>query len=360
LIVAPKAQAAPEAPLQADTRLQADAPVELWSGVLCGVLAGMLWGLVFVAPLVLPDYGALALALGRYLAFGVIATVLALRWRSELGKLDAVDWWEALRLAAVGNLLYYILLAGAIQYSGGPLATLIIATLPLVIPVCATLAGVERGSSHKMGRLFWPALAVAAGLILVYREEGARLALELTANDAYDRHNRHSMRDAAALLKGALLGLGALACWTWYPIRNALWLHRRPQLAPRDWATAQGLATFVLSALGLLGVVVWQWLHAPADKPFAWQDLLGPRPLPYIASMLALGLLASWMGTWLWNRASTRLPVRFAGMLIVFETVFALLYVYAWRGEMPDLSSLAGISLLAGGVLWGLRQVSRP
>ena len=41
--------------------------------------------------------------------------------------------WAALKLAAIGNLLYYFLLAGAIQTAGAPLPTMIIGTLPVVI-----------------------------------------------------------------------------------------------------------------------------------------------------------------------------------------------------------------------------------
>ena len=43
------------------------------------------------------------------------------------------------------------------------------------------------------------------------------------------------------------LALGAVACWTWYPIRNARWLRAHPQHSARAWATAQGLATLPLS-----------------------------------------------------------------------------------------------------------------
>ena len=36
--------------------------------------------------------------------------------------------------------------------------------------------------------------------------------------------------------------------------------------------------------------------------------------------MLAIGLLASWLGTLMWNRASQLLPAALTGQLIVFET----------------------------------------
>ncbi len=48
------------------------------TGVLFALAAGLVWGLVFVAPLMLPDYPAALLSCGRYVAFGLIA--LPLGW----------------------------------------------------------------------------------------------------------------------------------------------------------------------------------------------------------------------------------------------------------------------------------------
>ena len=50
----------------------------LFKGVGCALAAGLVWGLVFIAPVLLPGYPAAVLSVGRYLAFGLIALVLAL------------------------------------------------------------------------------------------------------------------------------------------------------------------------------------------------------------------------------------------------------------------------------------------
>ena len=109
------------------------------AGVACALAAGLLWGLVFIVPLLLPGYSAAQLSAGRYLAFGLVALPLALAGRTGLARLRRADWLEALRLALVGNLAYYALLAAAIQQAGAPLPTMIIGTLPVVIAVCANL-----------------------------------------------------------------------------------------------------------------------------------------------------------------------------------------------------------------------------
>src|SRR5690606_22372031 len=122
----------------------------MWMGTLFALIAGMMWGLVFVGPLLLPEYPAALQSVGRYLAFGLIALPLAWLDRARLRQLSRGDWLEALKLSAVGNLLYYLCLASAIQRAGGPLPTMIIGTLPVVIAITANLRNVERD-----GRLPW-------------------------------------------------------------------------------------------------------------------------------------------------------------------------------------------------------------
>jgi drug/metabolite transporter (DMT)-like permease len=71
--------------------------------------------------------------------------------------------------------------------------------------------------------------------------------------------------------------------------------------------------------------------------------------------MAAIGLLASWLGTLCWNAASQRLPTALAGQLIVFETLSALAYALALRGQWPEGLTLVGVVLLVAGVLSALR-----
>ncbi|MQY52346.1 EamA family transporter [Rhodocyclus tenuis] len=311
-------------------------------GVACALGAGLAWGLVFVIPLVLIDYPPVLLAVGRYVAFGLIALPLALHGRAQLRQLGRADWWRALELAAVGNLAYYALLASAIQRADAPLPTVIIGTLPIVIAIAANYS--ERALAWR--RLVPSLLVIAAGIVLVNREELARLA----ATD--------STRSADDLRLGALLAVGAVLCWTWYPLRNARWLQARPQLASGAWATAQGLATLPLALLLFAAMSVWPALptaETAASAPFAWP--LGPTPGKFMALMLLIGLLASWLGTLLWNRASQLLPTALSGQFIVFETVSALAYAFIWRGEAPAPITLLGIALLLAGVVLGARAV---
>lgn len=315
----------------------------LATGTLFALAAGLMWGLVFVAPALLADYPAVLLTMGRYLAFGVIALPLAAIDRSALRELSRADWREAFKLSAVGNLLYYICLAGAIQRAGGALPAMIIGTLPVVIAITANLRGGAQATRVPWARMLPSLLLIAAGLACVNQEESERLAVD------------------ADLLRyglGALLAVGAVACWTWYPIRNGEWLRAHPGRSPRAWATAQGLVTLPLSALGY--AAFWLWTMAThggsggATPDFAMP--LGPQPMLFVGLMLTLGLLASWLGTLCWNEASQRLPPVLAGQLIVFETLSALAYAFVLRGQWPPLLTLLGAALLVAGVASALRS----
>ncbi len=303
-------------------------------GLLCALGAGLMWGLVFIAPLWLSDYPGLALSFGRYLGFGLIALIPAmLDWRN-IRALSRADWLAALELSFIGNIVYYAALATAIQLADAPLPAMIIGTLPIVIAVCSNLsAGHDEAISW---RHLAPSLGIIlAGLLLVNAGELATL---------------DTARGVSRYALGCLITLGALAAWTWYPIRNARYLKRHPQLRSSTWSTAQGLATLPLAAAGF---IVYGFYVAATDSPFDYP--LGPRPLVFAGLMLVLGLCASWLGTLLWNTASKTLPTSLAGQLIVFETLAALLYAFLWRGQMPGTPTICGILLLCAGVMLGMR-----
>lgn len=64
-------------------------------GVLFALLASLMWGLIFVAPLLVDGYPSALLASGRYLAFGLI--VLPFAWRPSRPAIGARHspslWW---------------------------------------------------------------------------------------------------------------------------------------------------------------------------------------------------------------------------------------------------------------------------
>ncbi|MBC3883737.1 DMT family transporter [Undibacterium griseum] len=309
----------------------------MFNGVMAALGAGLLWGLVFITPLLLPDYPGLMLSFGRYFAFGLIALFPAWLDRHRIRQLRRQDWISALKLVLIGNIIYYAALASAIQLADAPLPTMLIGTLPVVIAVCANWSPHHPSEAIAWKKLLFPLLLIFSGIMLVNGEELQHLDHQRNIND---------------YVKGTMLALVAVAAWTWYPIMNSRFLKNNPHIPSGTWATVQGLATLPLALAGLVG---YGLLHNQQDAS-AFQFPLGSTPEKFVLIMLMLGLLASWLGTLLWNYASQKLATSLSGQLIVFETLAALSYAFALRQTLPAMPILAGVILLCTGVAFALRE----
>lgn len=305
------------------------------SGVLYALLAGLMWGLIFVGPLIVPEYPAVLQSMGRYLALGLIALPIAWLGRGRLLQLARKDWMTALTLTMMGNLIYYVCLASAIQRTGAPVSTMIIGTLPVVIPVFANLLYSQRDGKLSWWRLAPALVLIGIGLLCVNISE-LNQGLPDFSGWRYG--------------SGIALALVSVVCWAWYALRNARWLRENPDKHPMMWATAQALVTLPVSLLGYVAACLWLNGQTPDfSLPF------GPRPGVFIGLMVAIAVLCSWVGALCWNVASQKLPTVILGPLIVFETLAGLLYTFILRQEMPPLLTLSGIVLLVVGVMVAVR-----
>ncbi len=309
-------------------------------GVLFALASGLMWGLIFVGPMIVPDYPASMQSTGRYVAFGAIALVVAWIKRDALRELSRADWIEALKQTVIGNLIYYFFLASAIQRTGSPISTMIIGTLPVVISVSANLF-----YGQKEGKLSWRKLTPA--LLVIALGLGLVNVAELKGNTEPFDPWRYGT--------GIAMALAALACWTWFPLRNARWLRENPDKSPITWSAAQGLVTLPLATVAFLLVCAQLSIsHSGIALPF------GPRPWVFIGLMIAIGVFCSWVGALCWNEASQRLPTVLLGPLIVFEILAGLGYAFLLRQQWPPLMTLAGIACLVIGVIVAMRIKPEP
>ena len=305
------------------------------SGVLYALLAGLMWGLIFVGPLIIPEYPAVLQSMGRYLALGLIALPIAWLGRARLRQLVRKDWVTALTLTMMGNLIYYVCLASAIQRTGAPVSTMIIGTLPVVIPVFANLLYSQRDGKLSWWRLSPALVLIGIGLLCVNISE-LNQGLPDFSGWRYG--------------SGIALALVSVVCWAWYALRNARWLRENPDKHPMMWATAQALVTLPVSLVGYIAACLWLNGQTPDFAlPF------GPRPGVFIGLMIAIAVLCSWVGALCWNVASQKLPTVILGPLIVFETLAGLLYTFILREEFPPLLTVSGIALLMVGVVIAVR-----
>jgi drug/metabolite transporter (DMT)-like permease len=306
------------------------------TGLMAGTGAGLVWGLAFLVPVLLPGWSAVAVTAGRYLACGVLSLAL-LAYQGRTGwRLARQHWRAALGLAITGNVGYYLLLVIGIQKIGAPVTDTIIGCIPVVVAVVSNW----RAPFLPWGRLVLPAALSLAGLALIN-------AVEFTGS-------HQAAVGLGARLAGLAAAIAAVALWTWYALANARFLTARPDLPAGSWSSVVGLATLAVTAVALLPLA----LAGHAGSPVTGR----PGPAAFLAGVVLLGVVVSWGGTWLWNTASARLPTTTAGLLINIETVSGYVYVYLARRHWPPLGQIAGFALILAGVALAMRarQPVRP
>jgi drug/metabolite transporter (DMT)-like permease len=319
------------------------------AGVLLGLGAGLLWGMVFVAPQLLPSFSAAEVALGRYLFYGLAsAGILSTSGLASGGVRRAAGgrggvfrghggkaWLVALGFAFAGNVGYYLFVVLAIRLAGASVTTLVIGTLPVTVALVGNLIGRE----FPFRRLLAPMALILLGLVAINvfaGEAGARAAGDGRVEEFI----------------GLLFALGALTLWTLYGVANARFLKANPRISGSEWSTMVGVATLVLVALAVPLTAV---LAPGALDPGRFADP-GASLARFVAVSAFLGVVVSWGGTLLWNGASALLPTALAGQLIVSETVAGLAYVFVADGRVPSAPELVGISAVVAGVLVGVRR----
>lgn len=294
-------------------------------GTACGVGAGAMWGLVFLAPKVAPEASPMLMSAGRYLAYGLIAALLlAPRWRKVVGLLDAKAWRALAWLSLAGNIVYYLFLVVSVHFAGVAASALIVGMVPVVVAVWG-LRDPDAPPLRKVG----PPILLAA------------LAVALIGWESLSRET--AGRDAASVLIGLGCGLAALLCWSAYAVGNSRWMARLPRVSAHDWSLLTGVVTggfaLLLAVPALLGAG-----DATADQ---WARLA--------AVSVGVAVLASIVGNAFWNQASRLLPLSMLGQMIVFETLFAFAYGYLWEGRGPTVIEIVAMILMVVSVVWCLR-----
>ena len=291
------------------------------TGVLAGLGAGALWGLVFVMPRMLGAYSGVDLTAGRFVAYGLLAGLMMMSGLSVRRWPGLTQAAAALGMSVLGFSGYYLLLVLAIQDAGTEVPTLIIGTIPLWVMLLGKPVGL-----HWRG--LWP------GLLLTL------VGLALMAHASYEGTGGQG----GHFMRGVLLATAAMVCWTLFALLNAAWLKRHPDVSATEWANWLGIAS------GLTGLLLW-WVAGSGVPALAAQPDLGLFAL----LCLGTGFGSAWLATILWNMASQRLSASLCGQLIVSETVFALLYSFAWDGQWPSLVQSAACALFILGILASIK-----
>ncbi|MDY0960799.1 DMT family transporter [Massilia sp. CFBP9026] len=286
-------------------------------GIGAGIAAGALWGLVFLAPELAPGFLPIQLSAGRYLAYGLIATILIYpAWGRLRRHLGWPAWRGLISLSLTGNIIYYLFLANAVQLGGVAMASIVIGLLPIAV----TLVGSRDGNAVPLRRLLPSLLLSGAGLACIGWES-------LSAS-------------GPGSLAGLACAFGALVSWTIFAVHNIRWLARIEGISSHEWNLLVGVVTGVMA----LALAVPAFVLAPGEHTL-------PAWLQFGALVSAVAILCSVVGNALWNHASRALPLSLMGQMIVFETIFAALYGFLWEARWPSGFETAALGLLVAGVI---------
>lgn len=291
------------------------------TGLACGMGAGALWGLVFLAPKLVGEFSPLHLTIGRYLCYGLIALILVSpRWRSLVARVSWRQWLTLVWLAFAGNTLFYLLVSGAVQTGGIAMTSLVMGFVPVVV----TIIGSRDKGAVPFAKLLPSLLLCAAGTVCI----GWQALMKPTAI-SLDKQ-----------VIGILCAMGALASWTTYAVGNARALQSLKQVTAHEWNLLIGLIT---STQSIVLIPLALFLGAGEHGLEEWARLG--------AVSMGLAVLASIIGNALWNRVSHLLPLTLVGQMIVFETLFALIYGFLWEYRLPTPLEMAALAFVVLSVL---------
>jgi len=305
-------------------------PPGMATGIAAGLGAGAFWATSFVTPLVAPGFSSVDYTAWRYGACGLFALAWLL-WqtfrtspplRRRLWP-DAAQAGEALWLSVLGYTGYYLLLVFGILHAGAALPALLIGT----IPVWLMLLGKPR-------HLRWAALL--PGLLLT----AVGMALMVLDTAWMDVPGQTE----GQLWIGVLFAIGAMLSWLAFGLLNARWMRRHTAVSSTAWANWLGLAA------GLGGLLLWLGWGTP------WTSLAThPGFAVFVLVCTVSGIGSAWVAAVLWNVASRRLSTSLAGQLVVSETVFALVFAFAWSGDWPPTMQVLACVLFVVGILSSIR-----
>lgn len=293
------------------------------TGILAGLAAGALWGLVFVVPLMTPGLSATDVTAARFVSFGAISALAMLVAGKSIRLPTLNQALTALGMSLLGYTGYYLLLTMAIIDAGSEVPTLIIG----VIPIWMMIWG-------KPDALRWSALL--PGMLLTLA------GLALMTHTSWQVMN--VAQGDAHFWRGLGLATVAMVSWTVFGLMNAAWLKKHPEVSASTWANWLGIAT------GIGALALWLALGTPSKELLALDNKAW---LAFIC--IATGICSAWLATILWNIASQRLSASLCGQLIVSETIFALAYAFLWHQCWPSGIQLAACALFIAGILASIR-----
>ena len=305
-----------------------------YKGIAYALGACLIWGLIFIVPQFMKGFTPLEIAIGRYFTYGSISALILMKmYLQGRCRFPAKIWLKAILFSVTCSFGYYTFVVLSVRYSTPAICALIIGITPIAI----AFYGNWKKKECSYQSLIMPSVLILVGLVIINVPNLIRTAAPST------------------YLIGLFCAVWALLGWSWYAVANSNFLKSNREVNSSDWSTVIGVST-------LFWVVVFSVSAAiffEDEFDFSKYFTLGPELTNFLLGCATLGILCSWVGGFLWNKACLHLPVSFAGQLTIFETVFGLCYIYALEGSLPPVLECLGMAFLLMAIAYGIRATTR-
>jgi drug/metabolite transporter (DMT)-like permease len=306
----------------------------MFAGIVYALMACFIWGLIFVVPEWMESYTAIEVAIGRYIVYGTVSALFFLKiLLNKHIHFSREVWLKALYFSLASTFGYYTCLVLGLRYASPAICALVIGISPITI----AFYGNWRQKETAFKNLIIPSILILIGLVII----------NVPHIETTDSPGEYAL--------GLVFAVISLLCWSWYVVANARFMRYHPQIDPNQWSTLIGVATLLWVFVFTIILILF------FEDQFHMEKYITPNEAltNFWVGSLVLGLLCSWMGAFLWNKASLYLPVSLAGQLTVFETIFGVIFVYMVTKSVPSTLEVVGILILLTGVIVGIRHFSK-
>jgi len=310
----------------------------VWFYIFLGIVVNCLWGTAFLVPYYLTDINPVAIAIGRYLVYGMVSLVFAFFMIKKLHQLTSEQWRYAFLFAFLGNVGYYLCITLSVHYGGITTTALIESILPITMIVAGYFFGQDGDREFDFQVLLLPVAMVLIGIIMLNQSHSVGI---------------DSTEISYSWYLGLFFSISALLLWTWYGFSNANFLKKNPTISSSTWSVAIGVGCFFQAVLGV-GVFALM-----TEDIFLNTADVGDSAIRLVIGCLFLGVIVSWLVTVWWNQVSRYIPMMIIGPLFVFETLSSLVYGYIVDQRLPDLDEVMAILLIVGGVFLSMLVTSK-